>query len=287
MTSKRTFVLILSLACLTISGFAQSNAAATELVFPFFIKVGSPLDGYQSSFNITNTNSSAATVVFRLTGPDGRRIALTGAFADPFSLSVTVDANATRIVGFSGSLEGADGSLEIIRVPLPDVVGWMSISSTQPVLVQQEISRVKYLGLQLWFPFTGQGSIISRIVKAPATRSRRHFSRATFNGGEPSINTGFSIAFPTSGTSSASGTLTLRRFNGSLLAEKAITLPPNGSSVRLLTELFPEVLAHLTAGHFYGTIELRFDQEVVFTAIQILSFQDREQWDEPSSGIVP
>jgi hypothetical protein len=272
---------------LTTSGLAQSSAAATELVFPFFIKVGSPADAYQSAFNITNTNSSPATVVFRLTDSDGRRVALTGAFADPFSLSVNVDANATSIVAFSDSTEGLDGSLEVIRVPRSDVVGWMSISSTQPVLVQQEISRRKY-GIPLVSPpFTGQLPVVSRIVKAPATRSRRHFSRVAFYGGTWTTNTGFSIAFPTSGTSSVSGTLTLRRFNGSLLAEKAITLPPNGSSVRLLTELFPEVLVHLTGGHFYGTVELRFDQEVVFTAIQILSYRDREQWDEPSSGIVP
>ncbi|MGI8785095.1 MAG: hypothetical protein ACR2L2_15775 [Acidobacteriota bacterium] len=253
--------------------FAQ-NTARTEAIFPFFIERQIPLapgdftpvDSFHSWFEILNPNPSTAVVTFHVFDAAGQESFPAG--GQP--LTRTIEAYGTGLAAITYFASG-----------VKSVIGWLRVSATQPVIIQQQILHAEE---SRFGPPTRRD--ISSVFKFPATATRMEVVRVysvPSAGPFPPLwsNTGISIAFPASPSAApARGTLTLRYVNGTKFAETTVTVPPNGQIVRLFSEWFPQI----PGAGISGTLELLFDQDVFITAIQMTIQGSKETMEPPTSG---
>jgi hypothetical protein len=167
-------------------------------------------------------------------------------------------------------------------------VGWMKVTSTQPVVVQQEISHFSLIDVpgvpietrvksqtRKWPSAGAARQVISVSLVTPPVITE-HFNSET---------TGISIVFPSSIMSSvAKGNLVLRNVRGEKVTERqGVVIPANGQLVALVTELFPGF--QFPAG-FFGSLEFTFDHEVFAVAIHLTVSDIQEKLEEPNIGIL-
>ncbi|HEV8132601.1 MAG TPA: hypothetical protein VGQ81_15250 [Acidobacteriota bacterium] len=277
---RRGFLNVFFLSLLCTSGLIAQNVSAQELIFPVFARTEillnpnidpmfSDVDAFHSEFQIINPNPSAVRVTFHVFDTAGNEVLPLG--SKP--ISRIVDPNA--IAGGIG-----------FRFPQRAVVGWVKAVSTQPVVIQEEISHSQDHDR----PGPPSTLLKSRIVKWPAKLTRRAVIRVRFVpaesfGGDLLVfeNTGVSIVFPSSISGlSTRGILLLRDQIGAKFGQREISISPNGQVVQNLTELFPEVNRA-----FSGTLDITFDNDVYATAIQIKVGLGQEAMDEPNNGAIP
>lgn len=247
-------------------GQAQHNPARTKLIFPIYV-VSKPSIGltfWGTSFRVLNPNDVLAEVRFSLFDSAGSLKRSTRLVVHPFQTS------GTGLFDY-----------EVLR---EDVVGWVRVDATQPVVVQQTISRACCpvpIGLTI---LTVRSSIV---LTAPLpTRSD---VVSVFNYPTLNSDTGITVVYPAAASAAPVNiALTFRWVDGRLVSRKTLTLPPNGQLVRYFNELFPEVPGLFPNAYQYGgTIELRFDQDVYMTAIQTQFIREIEQMQPAIAGTTP
>lgn len=255
---------------------AQSNPARSEIVFPFFVMTvpPTPSSGCQcwgTTFELLNPHSSATTVQY--TVYDSNSV-VRGVFSD------TIAGYSTRGAAFGDPLFGGPGSLR------SNMLGWVRIASSQPVVARQRISRT--------LAFGNQGSpvvatTLAHLVKTPPLPTRREVIRVEYAGYTGGTNTGIAIAFPASTGSGPARVRVVFRSIDQVVAEREFSIPANGQIVGFVTELLPEVLNFLTFEKIGGTLEMTIDRDVFVTAIQVASRTSfsPERMDEPLAGTVP
>lgn len=250
------------------AGLSQ-DSARMENIFPFFIKAGIPIDHYESRFELINPNSTGAVVSFQFFDPSGREIV-------PFSGSDSRSVPAGTVASDVGFVFAQ-----------ATTVGWVRISSDQPILVEEDIQHKREASISFLPPSI---ETVSEVLMSPSIGARRQVVRIRYVASNYSANTGIALVFPSPDSSSfARGTATVRRSNGQKLGDREIVLSANSQLVRLVTELFPEVAEAAAIGFqgFDGTLELVFDKNIHATAIQLTALGRIEQMDEAKVGLIP
>ncbi|MGI8783570.1 MAG: hypothetical protein ACR2L2_07985 [Acidobacteriota bacterium] len=265
-------VLFFSLAAVQ----AQSNPARSEIVFPLFVMTVPPTLGsgclcWGTIFEVLNPHPSATTVQYTVFDSNS---VVRGVFSD------TIAGYSTRGAAFGDPLFGGSGSLRV------DMVGWVRIAASQPVVARQRISRTQAFGNQ---GIPSVATTLVHLVKTPPLPTRREVIRVEYEGYVGGTNTGIAIAFP---APTGGGPVRMKLvFRGvdRIVAERELTIPANGQIVGFVTELLPEILNFLTFERIGGTLELTFDRDVFVTAIQVASPTSfsPERMAEPLAGTIP
>lgn len=126
----------------------------------------------------------------------------------------------------------------------PVVSGWLSVRSTVgPVVVRGSIA---VRDLSTFAPPPSTGFPTTTVTDTDADPSLG-FELATVPvvfqpeaNGRP-VSTGLAFAFPASNQLSALVTLTLHSADGTKIADRTLTMPPNGHTAFFVDELFPEI----------------------------------------------
>lgn len=273
--AQRTFTVTFSDGQNQSPWFGQ-NPARKELVFPFFLRVGPWDNGYNSVFDVINPNPSSAMVTFSFFDSTGKLsvpVSASGQGAFPGSAQLRLDGYAAGRVQFSFPGNG-------------DFAGSAFVSSTQPVIVQEEISHHTLGGCAICLgPLSTK--LKSRILTPAPLAARRQTLRVKFTPGQLWTNTAVALVFswnpPPTGTLAALrsfGKLIFRNDNGIVLAEKAFALTVNEQLIGFVSDFFPAIAANGLS----GSLEIIFDQEIFLTAVQVTTFGEEETWEAPNLG---
>jgi len=217
---------------LPICSFAQS-----DFIFPVVANTPLPTDCradcryWTSFFTLFNPNSTATSLKFTAYDSNG---------------NITASSETILVPPFQNYTPPG-----IFRT------GWVKISASQPVMPREKIQFVSAT------PGT-RTDVRSQISLGAAGLSRQHFVNT-----ESFAQIGLSIVFPgVAGNLAATGKVIQRNWDGKLIREKAIVVPPNGQMTAYLRELFPTPPNTPDFDLFVGSYEIVFDQDVAVTALE-------------------
>jgi hypothetical protein len=208
---KKTALLLLVLLCAA-PAFAQTAFYSTPVWFPH-IDIGGDPNGahYVTLVQASNNTSSFVTATLVVYSDAGTQMSASfDGQAPSTSLNFTLDSGATRQIQVSLSGAITAGWLQITYSPAP----------AQTNVILQYLSGSSVLTEVGIDPFYGQ-------------MSQTYFPVET----STNLNTGIAIASPN--VSSIIGVQLTDQNSGNLLANTTISLPPNGHTAKLLTDLFP------------------------------------------------
>ncbi len=214
----------------------------TNFIFPQFADGG----GYVSNFLLTNPSSTATTATLAFFGNDGTPLSVIIDGAAATSHDVPVPSHGSAKVSTSG-------------LPLSFVAGWVRVTTNPSV----------DLGGNAVFQFF-KGSTLFSEASVPGVLPVS--SMDFFADEEGGFKTGFALANP--GAIPASGTLTLRRKDGTEFGTMPISLAPSHHTAIYLWQLFGEnapsgrAEINLTSGYLAATA-LRFHTSSVFSTLSV------------------
>jgi hypothetical protein len=210
--SMRSLALLV-LLLLADAGFGQVTFTPVDLAFPQ-IAIGGDMGGqnYVSLLQIVNNNSSATTAHIALFSDTGSPLAVLFDGAGPQSTKdLTLEAGSSREI-----------ALTLNGVVTP---GWMFIQFSPSAALTTLIIQ-----------FRSGTSLLSEVGVDPVsnTIAATDFSAET----DTNLNTGIAVANPSSTPVYVLAAL-WDPVTGTPTANTVLTLPPNGHTSKLLTELFP------------------------------------------------
>ncbi|HEY3132488.1 MAG TPA: hypothetical protein VGL91_23760 [Acidobacteriota bacterium] len=275
------WIIILLLAITLTPILLAQNVARTEAIFPLFVRVSIPIDlniapqyadadAFHSRFVLINPNPSDARLSLQVFDSSGHEVDLR-----PSGISFAL-VKSNSFFGFFG---------DTFQPPSTIIVGWAKITSTQPLIIQEEIFHSLDQVIAFGNP---RETVKARVLKQAANPVRRAAVEVRVLApefGGTAGTTGISIVFPSSSpTASNIGTLSLRNQFGKKLAERQVTIAANNQIFGVFTELFPDVPVSVTRGG--AILELNFDQEVFIAAVNFRISRLKEEMDEPNIGTI-
>lgn len=260
---------------------AGLNPARKEMVFPFFVKASSPDQRFDSRFEVINPNATDTVVTFRFSDSSGKQITPLAASGQ----GATLTANRLQLGPH------AVGRLQFSFPDTGGLLGWVALSSTEPLIVQEDVTRsVSPIPPGLLRPPSDEPFVPrSRISKVAPVSTRRAVVRVVYSPEPDSTDTALAVVFagsqppgtlPDPPDLRTFGRMTLRNDAGRIVAQTSLWLGLNRQLVSFFSGLFP---SEASAG-FAGLLELEFDQNVFVTAVQVTTRGPEERWEEPNGG---
>ncbi|HEY2930305.1 MAG TPA: hypothetical protein VGK99_01050 [Acidobacteriota bacterium] len=265
------FVLVLFYS---IIGRAE-DTAKIDMVFPLAISSRALVETNQFGDRLYDVFGCVFTII----NPNAVSTILNLRAFDANGVEIGLPAGRNQIVVNPGT------AMEVAGLNLRDnFIGWLRISATLPVIVQESIEH-SLVSDNPSIPHI-TSVLKSRVTKYSTMPARRQVTKVAFSlGVTRAQQTGISIVYPANPTApAAKGTLILRNQEGAVLGQRLLSLPPNGQVVALFQELFPAVEFSTI---FSGSFQVNFDQSVAVTGVQVTLDRGQEILEEPAGGAIP